>query len=102
MFVCRRIEDHPTLTHARLMVHPKGTCGRCQKLVYLDAKVSEPPICIHCCNEEAPGEVIFVELEPDEFGRRSMGKSVAEVMARGDWHKTGAWLSQQNALSNIE
>ena len=91
--VSHRVEDSPK------QKLPQTPCTKCGNLVYVEGGPEGIVVCIHCAD---PNEVVFVELPPDEYGRRSMAKSVAEVLAKGDWHKEGTWHSQQWALSNIE
>ena len=93
--VCRRVEDTDGTGTA-----PRGACPECGKEIYI-AGEPEPNICIHCVVKTQPGLVLFVALPPDEFGGRSLAKSVAEVYARdgGEWHKHGIWYNQKDVLN---
>ncbi len=92
--ICRLVEDDPYWKG-----YENGTCGKCQQPIFVEQGISAelPKICIHCAE---PNAVIFVSLPPDEFGGRSMAKSVGEVLAAGEgnWHKNGEWHSAQWAL----
>jgi hypothetical protein len=60
-----------------------------------------PKICIHCCVVHHPNTVLFVDLPPDDFGPRSLAKSIHQVYHKdnGDWHKHGAWHDQRITLA---
>ena len=105
MIVCRRTEDSHVHASATPQDH-RSTCEACQRPVLVEQGLMEesPKLCIYCAAEKHPGTVIFVELQPDEYGRRSVSVSIEQVLAQdvGQWHKAGQWHDQKWALSNIE
>jgi hypothetical protein len=97
--ICRRVEDDPNRELS------KAECGNCHKPVFVEPGLEgRPALCIYCAVEKEPNTVLFVELQPDEFGRRSMSKGAREVLgaADGEWHKQGEWHDPQYVLNNQE
>lgn len=98
--VCRRVEDSgliPCIGDETLSV-----CSGCQQEIVVEPGLAaiEPKLCLYCAAVSYPETVLFVELPPDEFGRRSLAKGIKEVLEAkaGEWHKNGVWHDQQFVL----
>ncbi len=97
VIVCRRVEDTPGL-------EAQADCADCGAKVWVEGGVEQPEkkVCIHCAYKTTPDLVLFVELPPDEYGNRSMAKSLREIYEKADWHKTGRWHNQKWVLARQE
>lgn len=92
-----------------MICHPtdssEHSCSKCKCPIRLEVKPQEETeelVCIQCAE---PLAVVFVELPPDEWGCRSISKTVQEVREHngGDWLKNGGiWHCQEYVLANQE
>lgn len=100
LLVCRRVED------TQGVQDKEAECVSCKAKVYVEGGADQPEskICIHCAAKDHPSLVLFVELRPDEFGARSIPKTVREVYEAdgGKWHKHGVWHNQKWVFERME
>ena len=98
--VCRKFDDcnRSELAHKGR----RQLCSSCDAYLYVEPELrGDVYKCIYCAAKEHPNMVLFVELEPDEYGSRSMAKGIQEILEakNGEWHKTGIWHNQKTILS---
>lgn len=79
-------------------------CTKCNEPAYIEKGMEgckDPVVCLMCADDNA---IVFVEMPPDEFGRRSISVTAKQVREQDDgrWHKKGFWHSAQWAFANQE